>query len=163
MAKKKIKPQEKPEVKIEIKKDSELTAQQELFCVLYASDRDFFGNGVQAYIEAYDIDVSEAGQYNVAKSGAHENLTKAYILKRINELLDLTLNDTFVDKQLALVITQNADLPSKVRAMSEYNKLRGRITIKQKHAFEGISDESLADIAAGILAEALSGQSGTGN
>ena len=55
-------------------------------------------------------------------------LTDANILKRINKLLDNeVLNDSFVDKQLLLVITQNADMSSKVQAIKEYNKLKQRI------------------------------------
>lgn len=119
-------------------KDIKLTPQQEFFCQLYASDREFFGNGVQSYIEAYDINIEEKGQYNVAKSGASENLSKPYILDRINELLELgKLNDAFVDKQLQFIIAQNADLSSKTAAIREYNKLKQRITDKVDHTTKG--------------------------
>lgn len=109
-----------------------LNPKQELFCQLYASDRDFFANGVQSYIEAYDINTSEPGAYNAAKSSAHDLLTKPYILARINEILEVEgLNDVFVDKQLGFLITQNADLSTKARAINEYNKLKSRITEKK--------------------------------
>ncbi len=58
----------------------DLTPKQERFCQLYASDRQFFGNGVQSYIEAYNIDVSKPGAYNSARSSSYENLTKPDIL-----------------------------------------------------------------------------------
>lgn len=106
-----------------------LNPKQELFCKLYATDREFFGNGTQAYTEAYKP--KQVGNwYNVARSRASELLTNPNILLRINELIDITLNDAHVDKQLSIVITQNADFRSKVSAISEYNKLRARITNK---------------------------------
>ena len=109
-----------------------LTPQQEAFCELYASDREFFGNGVQSYIEAYGVDTSKPNWYNTAKSGAHENLTKPHILERINEIFEAHgLNDAFVDKQLEKLIIQDADYNNKMKAIQEYNKLRQRITEKK--------------------------------
>ena len=43
------------------KSGHKLTPQQELFCQLYAGDREFFGNGVQSYIEAYKVDTTKKG------------------------------------------------------------------------------------------------------
>lgn len=112
-------------------KVDKLTPQQELFCQYYATDKEFFGNGVQSYIEAYGIDISKPGAYNSARSSAYENLIRPYILKRIDELLDMGgLNNQFVDKQLQWVILQNADVSSKVAAIREYNKLKQRIVEK---------------------------------
>lgn len=114
------------------KSGHKLTPQQEMFCQLFASDREFFGNGVQSYIEAYDVDMSKPGAYKTAKAGASENLTKPYLLERINEIFEAHgLNDQFVDKQLEKLITQDADFSAKMKAISEYNKMRGRITEKQ--------------------------------
>lgn len=108
-----------------------LTIKQERFCQLYASDAEFFGNGVQSYIEAYNVDLTVKGAYNVAKAAAFENLTKPYILARINELFEARgLNDRFVDKQLEKLITQDADFKSKIAAIKEYNALKQRITSK---------------------------------
>ena len=108
-----------------------LNPKQEYFCELFASNREFFGNGVQSYIESYQPDQTKKGWYNVARSRASELLTSPNILNRINELLDLgPLNNEFVDKQLGFVITQNADFPSKVAAIREFNKLKKRITEK---------------------------------
>jgi hypothetical protein len=47
------------------------------------------------------------------------------------------LNDQWVDKQLAFVITQYADIPSKVAAIKEYNKMRNRITDKLDITIKG--------------------------
>lgn len=110
------------------KKMRELNPQQKAFCELFASDREFFGNGVQSYIEAYDIDLTVKGAYNSAKANAHKLLTKDYILKYIDELFEAHgLNDTFVDKQLEKLITQDAEFSVKIKAIGEYNKLKGRI------------------------------------
>ena len=106
---------------------NKLTPKQEQFCKNFVSASEFFGNGVQSYINAYGIDVEEKGQYDVAKIGAYENLTKPNINERINELLeDQGLNDANVDKQLGLVINQNAEFGNKVAAIREYNKLKKR-------------------------------------
>lgn len=113
---------------------------QRLFCELFASDREFFGNGVQSYIEAYDIDIKKPGAYNSAKANANKLLTKDYILKYINELFEARgLNDTFVDKQLEKLITQDAEFSVKIKAISEYNKLKGRITDKKDITTNGES------------------------
>ena len=112
---------------------SGLTLKQELFCTLFASDREFFGNGVQSYIEAYDIDINKRGKYEAALVSAHDLLIKPNIIARINEILEVAhLNDASVDKQLAFVIAQHAEFPSKVAAIKEYNKLRGRIIDRSK-------------------------------
>jgi phage terminase small subunit len=109
-----------------------LNAKQERFCQLYASDEEFFCNGVQSYIEAYNP--KEVGNwYNSAKSSAFDLLTKPYILDRINELFEARgLNDAFVDKQLEKLITQDADFKSKVAAIKEYNALKKRIVQKME-------------------------------
>jgi hypothetical protein len=115
---------------------TKLNPKQELFCQYFASDREFFGNGIQSYVEAYDIDLTKKGAYNTAKVNAHRLLTKANILVRIDELFEAGgLNDSFVDKQLEKLITQDAEYSAKVAAIKEYNQLKQRITKKIK--FEG--------------------------
>lgn len=104
-----------------------LTMQQESFCELYSTQRDFFGNGVQAYIEAYDVDVSTPGGYASARASAAALLTNINILKRIDELLEvLVLNDTAVDKKLSFWIMQDANPMASLGAIKEYNKLKKR-------------------------------------
>ena len=112
---------------------TKLSEKQKMFCELFASDREFFGNGTQAYIEAYNIDATKKGAYMSAKANAHRLLTKDYILNYINELFEARgLNDTFVDKQLEKLITQDAEFSVKIKAIAEYNKLKGRITDKKE-------------------------------
>jgi hypothetical protein len=81
---------------------------QRKFGKLYASEREFFGNGVQAYAKAYGIDLSTRGAYQSVKSAASRLLTNVNLLAYINELLEVVLNEAHVDKQLAFLITQNA-------------------------------------------------------
>jgi hypothetical protein len=116
------------------KKNIQLTLDQEKFCQLFATDKEFFGNGVQSYISAYGVDINKKGAYNVAKVHAHQMLTNSNIYKRISELLEEDgLNDTHVDKQLLSVITQHGDLTAKISAIREYNKLKQRIEDVVKH------------------------------
>ena len=113
------------------KEEITLTPKQKLFCELYTNFDEHFANGTQSYAQAYNIDLSTKKGYTTASSGASENLTKPNILAYINHLLDLGgLNHEFVDKQLSFLITQNADLSVKKAAISEYNKLKSRVTKK---------------------------------
>lgn len=130
-----------------------LTPQEESFSVLFASDKEFFGNGVQSYIEAYDVDVGKGkGQqsYEYCKYRASVLLKNKKILKRINEIYEAGgLNDAHVDKQLELLITQNAEYRPKLGAIQEYNKLKKRTVEEHKHVhafsdIKGLSDEELA-------------------
>ena len=110
---------------------SKLKLKHRKFCKLYTTTREFFGNGVQAYAEAFNKDLNSKGQYNVCKTLACRLLTKVYILAYINKLLeDMGLNDAHVDKQLAFLVTQNADFGAKMAAIREYNASRQRMTKK---------------------------------
>ena len=126
-----------------------LNAKQELFCQLYASDREFFGNGVQSYIEAYEPDQSKPNWYRPARSRASELLTKPNILERIDEIFEAHgLNNQFVDKQLEKLIVQDADFTTKMKAIAEYNKLKQRITEK-KDLYVKLPKPILGDLAKG--------------
>lgn len=57
-------------------------------------------------------------------------MTNVDLLAYINELLEVVLNEAHVDKQLAFLITQNADFGAKLGAIREFNALRKRITQK---------------------------------
>ena len=86
-------------VKVKTKLEVGLNPKQEKFCLLYASDKEFFGNGVQSYIEAYEP--KEVGNwYATARSNASQLLTNTNILRRIDELLEIEINNSFVDKRL---------------------------------------------------------------
>ena len=97
---------------------------------MFASDEEFFGNGTQSYLEAFNKK-GRIIKYETARANASRLLTNAIVLERINELMEeAILNDTFVDKQLGFLISQNADFRAKVSAIKEYNALKKRITQK---------------------------------
>lgn len=127
-----------------------LNAKQEHFCKCYATSREFFGNGVESYIEAYGSDRNDPKWYNTARANASRLLTNANIYTRITELLDATgFNDVTMDKHLLFVASQFDDLPSKVRAIAEYNKLKQRIVTKAEIKHEGLSLKDLYDASQG--------------
>lgn len=108
-----------------------LMERQEKFCQLYTTNEEFFGNGVQSYLEVYDIDRSKPNWYKTACAAAAQLLVNIKVIDRINELLEEQgLNDVFVDKQLKFLITQHADFTNKLGALKEYNKLKQRIVDK---------------------------------
>jgi hypothetical protein len=128
-----------------------LNPKQEKFCQLYASDVEFFGNGVASYIEVYKPK-QKGNWYKSACSSASRLLRNVKACERINELLELGgLNDQFVDKQLNFLITQHADFTNKLGAIKEYNQLKQRIKRKIDkfeeggHAteYENLTDEEL--------------------
>jgi hypothetical protein len=115
-----------------------LNPKQEKLCQLYASDREFFGNGVESYVEAYEPDQSKKNWYKTACSAASRLLRNVKVSERINELLEQGgLNDQAVDKQLSFLIAQHADFKSKLGAIREYNKLKSRIVERVDHTTKG--------------------------
>jgi hypothetical protein len=119
--------------------ERELLARQERFCQLYATHEEFFGNGTQTYLEVYDIDRSKPNWYKTAQVCASKLLLNTMVLDRINKLLEEGgLNEAFVDKQLKLLITQNADFTNKLGAIKEFNKLKQRITDKTDLTSDGL-------------------------
>lgn len=108
----------------------DLNEQQSEFCRLYVSE-EFFGNGVQSYLEVYDIDRSKPNWYATACVCASQLLSIPKVCQHINNLLESQgLSDEFVDKQILFLITQHAELGTKLGAIREYNKLKGRIIQK---------------------------------
>lgn len=101
---------------------------------MYITDKEFFGNGLQAYAEAYDVDLSKKNAWKSAAAGASRLLKNVKVLAFMNTLLESgSLNDAHVDKQLAFLITQNAELNTKLGAIKEYNTLKARIKHKIDH------------------------------
>jgi len=140
---------------------NKLKPQQESFCMLYVSDHEMFGNGVQSYIKAYEVEVvakvnpkspnaHKQKTYNACRVAAHQLLQNTHVLERINQIFEgRGLNDVFVDKQLEFIITQKAELRTSLGGVVEYNKLKKRTgdTVEHVHAFsdiKGMSDEELA-------------------
>ncbi len=135
----------------------------EKFALLYATDNEFFGSGVDAYVEAYDVDTSKGNYRSWVSVNVCKLLKDAIILARINYFLEtrLGLNDAFVDQQLAFVVSQSADLRSKMAGIREYNTLKGRIKKKIELSFVDTPDTELDDELEEIekeLAQALAMQ-----
>lgn len=111
-----------------------LNPKREKFCQLYVNgDKEFFGNGTQSYIEAYDIDLTRKGAYQGARASAYKLLTSAHIMARVSELLndmDGGLNDENVIRQHLFNINQFADLGVKQRAIECYYKLKRKFDIE---------------------------------
>lgn len=116
----------------ERKPGTQLTPNRELFCALYSSDEEFFGNGVHSYIKAFNIDITKPGAYNAARVSTSRLLKDPEILARVRELLDIYVDDNIADRELDFVVLQKADLPSKVAAIRERNKLKQRIIERQE-------------------------------
>lgn len=124
----------------ELARTSKLDPTRELFCQLYATHQEFFGNGVQSYIEAYQPDQTKPNWYKTACASSSRILTNVKVIDRINEILEETgMNDAFIDKQLSFLITQHSDFTNKLGAIKEYNKLKARITDKIDHTTNGES------------------------
>ena len=110
-----------------------LTVNQKIFCELFASDKEFMGDGVQSYIEAFDVDVEKKGQYGVAGQMAYRLLKKVQINNYISDLLSKNgLNPGNVRKQLGFLINQNADLSAKKGSIETYFKFVEKIAEKHE-------------------------------
>lgn len=132
-------------------KPNKLTPKQQKFCELYTCDPDCFGNGFRSYVKAYGIDATKRGASAGARASASQLLTNPNILAKINELAEpMKMTDQIVDQELSFLIAQRADYGVKIRAISEYNKLRGRISQKLQieRPLEDMSDEELEAIIA---------------
>jgi hypothetical protein len=99
-----------------------------LFCKNYTSmEKEFFGNWVASYINAYKLNKSIKMHYDSARVNAAKLLTNANICKRINELLEeWGFNDQNVDKQTLFLINQQFDYRAKAKWIEIYNKLKKR-------------------------------------
>lgn len=117
--------------------ESRLSPQEESFCQIYVGDKEFFGNGTQSYIEAYNVTVGKGDgceSYEYCKFRAHKLLSNRRILKRINEIYEAGgFNDAHVDKQHEFLITQKSDLRVSLGAIQEYNKLKKRTVERHEH------------------------------
>ena len=105
-----------------------LTAEMERFCQLYATKKEFFGNGAASYAAVMGKDLSNPKQYKVAATMASRWLKKVEVIERINQLLvdREGIDSEYVDKQLAFLVTQMIDFKVKLGAIREYNRITGR-------------------------------------
>lgn len=140
------------------KKKKDLALRQEKFCQLYTTDREFFGNGVEAYLEVYDVDKTKKNWYKTACSAASRLLSNVKVYTRINELLKKDgFNNEHVDKQLLFLINQFSDFAAKGQAIREFNKLKKRITDKMEIDVTGQSINSYHNLSNAQLIEIANG------
>ncbi len=158
-AKDMVKKEDRKEKKAEIREiiETNLSPAEERFCQLYVSDIEFYGNGTQSYIEAYNVEIIKGtNKKNVPKgkkgmtieavrSAASYLLMQSYILNRIDELLEEGgFNDQQADKTLQFLMTQRSDLRVALGAAEAYNKLKARIQEKQ-HVLHSFATEEMSD------------------
>ena len=111
----------KPETVAVITTDTDtLTLNQIKFCKTYL-EPETYGNGTQSYLKVYGC------EYDTAKVEASKSLTNPNIQRYIHNLLEENgFNDNTADKAHLYCMLQLADLPSKMRAVEQYNKLKKR-------------------------------------
>lgn len=104
---------------------SELTERQKLFCLLYTTDAQCFGNASRSYIAAYDL--QKPAEKKWARMKGHRLTTNEYIKKHIQKLFDAVFTDKGADNALAEIISQRKDLNARLGGLREYNKLKNRV------------------------------------
>jgi len=124
--------------------EGQVSPAEDKFCRNFCSSIEFFGNGTQSYIDAFNVEIIKGtNKKNVPKgkkgmtieavrTAARELLLKPHILTRIEEVQEETgFNDAHADKTLSFLMTQRADLRVALGAAAEYNKLQARIIARE--------------------------------
>lgn len=106
-----------------------LTEKQRLFCYLYLTDRECFGNASKSYMVAYNL---SPRHNNAARVSAHQNLTKPNILAYMNMLLDENMSTVSVEREHCKLILQDKDLPTKMKAIKLWYRLKNRVKTVQE-------------------------------
>jgi len=111
-----------------------LNERQEMFCQLYINgDKELFGNGVRSYLEVYEPDKSKPNWYKTACSATSRLLSNVKVMDRIRELLENGgFNEENIEKQHLFLVNQHTDLGVKMRAISDYYKLKGKYSPDKK-------------------------------
>jgi len=150
-----------------------LNINQEKFCRLYAQNNYLFGNAVLCYAASYGYDLDSLSTeaiykdevdeltkvsrrikiedspydkaYHVCQSSSYNLLSNTVINDRINELLREVMTEERVDAEISHVMMQKEDLGAKMRAISEFNKLKGRIVDKKQVDVTGLNLKELYD------------------
>ncbi len=162
-------------------KKTRLNPQQELFCQYFTRNDSLRGHGTLSYAEAYKFKLDEMSDddavyeqkedgtrgkkiesstydkaYQVCSTQGSRLLRNVHIQKRLTELFNELLRDDVVDGELSKVILQNEDLSPKMKAISEYNKLKGRITEKTDITSAGKKIESFNETQLERIARRIS-------
>lgn len=107
----------------------------EMFCHYFTLEDETRGNAMRAYAAASGTDMKT--NWKSAAIGGSRLLKRLDVCRRINEMLQLVMNDATVDNELSYVINQKEDLGAKTQAIREYNKLKQRIIEKIDHTSGG--------------------------
>lgn len=110
------------------RKRPELNVNQEAFCQAYVNgEKELFGNGVRCYLEVYQVNRLKPNWYKVACSAASQLLSNIKVINRIRGLLEAGgFNDENIEKQHLFLVNQFTDLGTKMRAISDFYKLKGK-------------------------------------
>lgn len=132
-----------------------LTLKQELFCRLYTHNDDLFGNATRSYGKAYGYDLDNLSDEDavyedirdpqgvviekrrirkssreraerICSVNGRNLLTNTRVNDYITKLLNELMRDDIVDAEIARTIKQTVDYSAKMRAISEYNKVKKR-------------------------------------
>ena len=133
-------------------KPNKLTQKQELFCQYFVCNIECYWNWVKAYAMAYWLDANDKWQNHTARNWAYRMMTNDDILKRMREIQTDFLSNEVVDKELTFVVLQRVDLATKMRWISEYNKLNQRIIDKMEVKWD-FSLSSQLDLVEGKINE----------
>lgn len=129
-----------------------LNPQQKLFCRYYTQNTELYGNATLAYAEAYEFNLYKLSKirdkddkgteiigtseyekaYDSCNASAARLLVNVSIQKYITRCLNQLFKNEVIDRELTKVVLQDGDLPSKVAAIREFNKLKQRITEKSE-------------------------------
>lgn len=105
-----------------------LTDKELKFCELFANNFQLRGNGVRCYGEAFKLNLANPKNYNTAKANSHKLLTQPEILKYIRSIFEAhDLSEESILGELAFVIKQNSDFPSKVQASKLVLQIMGKL------------------------------------
>mgnify|MGYP001593513561 CR=1 FL=1 len=113
----------------------EMKLKQEEFYELFVNgDREMFGNGVQCYLEVYEIDKTKPNWYKTACAASSRLLSNVKVINRIRELLEAGgFNDENIEKQHLFLVNQFTDLGTKMRAISDFYKFKGKYAPEESH------------------------------
>lgn len=155
-------------------RENDLKIKREAFCQYYTKNQQMFGNATHSYAAAFGYELDEMSREpeyegkgkkkkelpseydlacNVCAVEGNRLLRNPQVQERVTALLNELLRDDIVDSQLAKIITQDDDLQSKVRAINEYNKVRGRIIDKTRDVTERFAMDDIRELLAPLPQE----------
>jgi hypothetical protein len=151
------KKQDKSKITIDASKPIPKQLNQERFCFLYSSGKNMetFGNATKSYIQAFGFleKINKANEEltiipynkeierkkkrqevlkmeNNCRANSSYLLTNPNIVARCDWYLMQLYSDDNVDAELSFAIRQRKDIPSKVSAIKEYNRVKNRVQEK---------------------------------